>query len=105
MEDDLKCFEEEIRLSGYDTLLEKVRIEKVRQRQLMRNKKRQEAALDDSNDEDRSEDAEVRRATTGNSNSTSVGKGTSRQRRSNRSATGGSVNRAAEKKRIASFDR
>ena len=45
MEEDLKCFEEEIRLSGYSDLLQKVRIERQRQKEQVRNKKRREAAL------------------------------------------------------------
>lgn len=55
MEEDLKCFEEEIRLSGYSDLLEKVRIERKRQKEQVKNKKRQEALifgeLDDSEEE------------------------------------------------------
>ena len=52
MEEDLKCFEEEIRLSGYAELLEKVRIERQRQKQQVRNKKRLEAAeIEDESEE------------------------------------------------------
>lgn len=45
MEEDLKCFEEEIRISGYSNLLEKVRIERKRQKEQVKNKKRQESLI------------------------------------------------------------
>ena len=52
MEEDLKCFEEEIRLSGYSDLLEKVRIERRKQKEQVRNKKRQESYCDESEEDD-----------------------------------------------------
>lgn len=48
MEEDLKCFEEEIRLSGYADLLEKVQEERRRQRQQIRAKNRAEIESSDA---------------------------------------------------------
>lgn len=64
MEEDLKCFEEEIRLSGYSDLLEKVRIERARQKEQVKSKKRQEASINgDFDDESEDETTEISKET------------------------------------------